>query len=113
LNTPCSALSLLDRKRLELARALATDPKLLLLDEIAGGLVEEEMHQLIDILKEIGRRGISIIWIEHIVHALTSCVDRLLVINFGEKIADGDPNMVMAKRDVHEIYMGLDMKILD
>jgi len=110
LNTPCSALSLLDRKRLELARALATDPKLLLLDEIAGGLVEEEMHQLIDILKEIGRRGISIIWIEHIVHALTSCVDRLLVINFGEKIADGDPNMVMAKRDVHEIYMGLDMK---
>ncbi len=110
LNTPCSSLSLLDRKRLELARALATDPKLLLLDEIAGGLVESEIYDLIDILKEIGRRGISVIWIEHIVHALTSCVDRLLVINFGAKIADGDPNIVMALPEVHEIYMGLDVE---
>jgi len=109
LNIPCSSLSLLDRKRLELARALATDPKLLLLDEIAGGLVENEIQDLIDILKEIGRRGISVIWIEHIVHALTSCVDRLLVINFGAKIADGDPNTVMALPEVHEIYMGLDV----
>ena len=109
LNTPCSSLSLLDRKRLELARALATDPKLLLLDEIAGGLIENEIKELINILNRIRKRGISIIWIEHIVHALTSCVDRLLVINFGSKIADGDPNTVMALPQVHEIYMGLDV----
>ncbi len=109
LNTPCSTLSLLDRKRLELARALATNPKLLLLDEIAGGLIEHEIHALIEILNVIKQRGISIIWIEHIVHALTSCVDRLLVINFGSKIADGDPNTVMDLPQVHEIYMGLDV----
>ena len=113
VNTPCSSLSLLDRKRLELARALATDPKLLLLDEIAGGLIDNEIQELISILKEIGRRGISVIWIEHIVHALTSCVDRLLVINFGAKIADGDPKEVMALQEVHEIYMGLDVETDD
>jgi branched-chain amino acid transport system ATP-binding protein len=99
----------LDRKRLELARALSTDPKLLLLDEIAGGLIDNEIKELIGILKVIQKRGISIIWIEHIVHALTSCVDRLLVINFGSKIADGEPNTVMALPEVHEIYMGLDI----
>lgn len=108
LNTPCSSLSLLDRKRLELARALSTDPKLLLLDEIAGGLIDNEIQDLIGILKLIRKRGISIIWIEHIVHALTSCVDRLMVINFGSKIAEGDPDTVMALPEVHEIYMGLD-----
>jgi branched-chain amino acid transport system ATP-binding protein len=109
LNTPCSVLSLLDRKRLELARSLATNPKLLLLDEIAGGLIEHEIHELIEILEVIRQREISIIWIEHIVHALTSCVDRLLVINFGSKIADGNPNEVIALPQVHEIYMGLDV----
>ncbi len=113
LNTPCSSLSLLDRKRLELARALSTDPKLLLLDEIAGGLVDNEIQELIGILKVIQKRGISIIWIEHIVHALTSCVDRLLVINFGSKIAAGDPHSVMALPEVHEIYMGLDVENAD
>lgn len=110
LNTPCSSLSLLDRKRLELTRALATDPTLLLLDEIAGGLIDHEIQDLIEILMTIRNKGISIIWIEHIVHALTSCVDRLAVINFGRKIADGGPSEVMALPEVHEIYLGMDVE---
>ncbi len=109
INTACAELTLLDRKRLELTRALATNPSLLLLDEIGGGLTDHEIHDLIDILQVIRLRGISIIWIEHIVHALTSFVERLMVINFGVKIADGDPKEVMALPEVHEIYMGLDV----
>ncbi len=109
LNTPCSELSLLDRKRLELTRALATNPKLLLLDEIGGGLTDHEVNQLIEILQGIREQGIAILWIEHIVHALTSFVDRLIVINFGAKIADDNPAVVMALPQVHQIYMGLDV----
>jgi len=109
INTSCSDLTLLDRKRMELTRALATDPTLLLLDEIGGGLTDHEIHALIDILQGIREKGISIIWIEHIVHALTSFVERLMVINFGAKIADGDPKEVMALPEVHQIYMGLDV----
>lgn len=108
LNEPCSSLTLLDRKRLELTRALATNPKMLLLDEIGGGLTDHEIHELIDILNQIRDSGVSIVWIEHIVHALTSFVDRLIVINFGRKIADGPPKEVMALPEVHEIYMGVD-----
>ena len=108
LNTPCAELGLLDRKRLELTRALATDPVLLLLDEIGGGLTDQEIDQLIEILQGIRAQGIAIVWIEHIVHALTSFVERLMVINFGVKIADGKPGEVMALPQVHEIYMGLD-----
>lgn len=108
LNTPCAELTLLDRKRLELTRALATNPVLLLLDEIGGGLTDHEIQELIDILQGIRAQGIAIIWIEHIVHALTSFVERLMVINFGAKIADGKPHEVMALPEVHEIYMGLD-----
>ncbi|HJP44401.1 MAG: ATP-binding cassette domain-containing protein [Arenicellales bacterium] len=109
INTPCAQLTLLDRKRLELTRALATNPSLLLLDEIGGGLTDHEIHELIGILEEIRRRGISIIWIEHIVHALMSFVERLIVINFGVKIADGEPKKVMVLPEVHEIYLGLDV----
>jgi len=108
LNTPCSDLTLLDRKRLELTRAIATDPKLLLLDEIGGGLTDHEVHELLNILQTIREKGIAIIWIEHIVHALTAFVDRLMVINYGQIIADGNPQEVMALPQVHEIYMGLD-----
>ncbi len=108
VNAPCSTLGLLDRKRLELTRALATRPKMLLLDEIGGGLTDQEIYQLIKILEKIRDQGISIIWIEHIVHALTSFVDSLVVINFGRKIAEGLPKEVMSLPEVHEIYMGLD-----
>ena len=75
-NVLAGSLSLLERKRLELARALATEPKVLLLDEIAGGLTEHEVHSLIDTIKQLRAQGISIIWIEHIVHALMAVVDR-------------------------------------
>ncbi|MCY4395425.1 MAG: ABC transporter ATP-binding protein [Rhodospirillaceae bacterium] len=106
-NTLAGSLSLLERKRLELARALASDPKVLLLDEIAGGLTEEECLALVETIREIRAGGVSIVWIEHIVHALLSLVDRLIVINFGVKIDDGDPHTVMNSDQVQEIYMGI------
>jgi len=99
-------LPLLDRKRLELARALACAPKLLLLDEIAGGLTEGECRTLIAIIKAINARGVAIVWIEHIVHALLATTTRLIAMNFGRIVADGDPAEVMASREVREIYLG-------
>jgi branched-chain amino acid transport system ATP-binding protein len=89
-NDLASSLTLLERKRLELARSLSAKPKVLLLDEIAGGLTENECLSLVKTINEIKKSGVSIIWIEHIVHALLSVVDRLIVINFGKKIADGN-----------------------
>ena len=106
-NRPAGSLTLLERKRLELARALATDPKLLLLDEIAGGLTEAECHELVDVIKQIHASGVSIIWIEHIVHALLAVVERLIVIDFGKIIAQREPRAVMAQPLVQEIYMGI------
>lgn len=108
-NRLAGSLTLLDRKRLELARALATDPELLLLDEIAGGLTEQEAHQLVDLVNDIRARGISIIWIEHVVHALMAVATRLLVINFGAKLAEGDPRKVMESPEVKRVYMGIDI----
>jgi branched-chain amino acid transport system ATP-binding protein len=107
-NSAAGKLTLLERKRLELARALATRPKVLLLDEIAGGLTEGECHSLVETIKQVSASGVSIIWIEHIVHALLSVVSRLLVIDFGRKLAEGDPQTVMADPAVQEIYMGID-----
>jgi branched-chain amino acid transport system ATP-binding protein len=101
------SLTLLDRKRLELARALATGPRLLLLDEIAGGLTESECAALVETIRAIKESGVTIVWIEHIVHALVAVVDRLTVLNFGRKIAEGEPRAVMASREVREIYLGI------
>ena len=106
-NRPAGSLMLLERKRLEMARALATAPELLLLDEIAGGLTERECQELIVTIKDIRAAGTTIVWIEHIVHALLAVVDRLVVLNFGRKIAEGEPREVMGSREVGEIYMGL------
>ena len=106
-NVAAGSLTLLERKRLEMARALATAPKLLLLDEIAGGLTESECHELVATIKGIRASGVTIVWIEHIVHALLAVVDRLIVLNFGRKIAEGEPRAVMASPQVREIYMGL------
>ncbi|MGP8119229.1 MAG: ABC transporter ATP-binding protein [Xanthobacteraceae bacterium] len=103
------SLTLLDRKRLELARALATEPKLLLLDEIAGGLTEHEAHDLIDLVNDIRSHGVTIVWIEHVVHALLAVASRLLVINFGAKLAEGEPRAVMASADVKRVYMGIEI----
>jgi branched-chain amino acid transport system ATP-binding protein len=103
------SLPLLERKRLELARALATKPKLLLLDEIAGGLAEHEAKALVALIREIKASGITIIWIEHVVHALLAVADRLLVINFGSKLAEGAPQEVMNDREVKRVYMGIEV----
>lgn len=107
-NQPAGGLTLLDRKRLELARALATRPKLLLLDEIAGGLTEPEARQLVEELQQIKARGVTMIWIEHVVHALLSLADRLFVINFGQKLAEGEPRAVMNDPEVRRVYMGIE-----
>lgn len=106
-NRPAGTLTLLERKRLELARALATRPRLLLLDEIAGGLTEGECRALVETIKAIRAEGITIVWIEHIVHALLAVVERLIVLDFGRKIAEGEPQTVMASPEVQEIYMGI------
>ncbi len=107
-NAPAGGLRLLDRKRLELARALATKPRLLLLDEIAGGLTEPEAAVLVGELRRIKARGVTMIWIEHVVHALLSLADRLFVINFGQKLAEGEPRAVMNDPEVRRVYMGMD-----
>ncbi|MEM9047494.1 MAG: ABC transporter ATP-binding protein [Pseudomonadota bacterium] len=108
-NDAAGSLSLLQRKRLELARALATDPKLLLLDEIAGGLTDAECASLIATIRAIHARGVTIIWIEHVLHALTSVVERLLVLDFGKIIGIGDPDAIMASKAVREIYLGIEV----
>jgi branched-chain amino acid transport system ATP-binding protein len=106
-NVPARTLTLLQRKRLELARSIAMQPKLLLLDEIAGGLTEYECGELIKTIREIHSRGTTIVWIEHIVHALVSVASRLIVMNFGQILAQGDPRHVMADPRVREVYMGM------
>ncbi len=107
-NTPAGALSLLDRKRLELARAMATGPELLLLDEIAGGLTEGECKALVATIKGLHAQGMTIIWIEHVLHALTAVVERLLVLDFGRVIGIGEPEVIMASKQVREIYLGIE-----
>jgi len=107
-NKPAGGLTLLNRKRLELARALATRPQLLLLDEIAGGLTEHEAQELVAELRRIKAEGVTMVWIEHVVHALLSIADRLFVINFGAKLAEGLPADVMANEDVKRVYMGME-----
>ncbi len=108
-NLPASQLSLLERKRLELARALATNPELLLLDEIAGGLTQGECDSLVATIKSIHEKGVTIVWIEHVLHALTSIVERLLVLDFGRVIAIGDPAEIMKSKEVREIYLGIEV----
>jgi branched-chain amino acid transport system ATP-binding protein len=106
-NDRAGSLTLLERKRLEMARALATGPELLLLDEIAGGLTEGECAELVQTIRAIHAAGTTIVWIEHVVHALTQVVQRLVVLNFGKKIAEGEPQAVMRSAEVREIYTGI------
>jgi branched-chain amino acid transport system ATP-binding protein len=105
---PSGGLPLLQRKRLELARAMATRPRVILLDEIAGGLTDAECVELVATIRSIHAEGTAIIWIEHVLHALNSVVERLMVLNFGRMLMIGQPNQVMASPEVREIYLGID-----
>jgi branched-chain amino acid transport system ATP-binding protein len=105
-NRRAESLGLLDRKRLELARALATGPQVLLLDEIGGGLTDAEASELVDTVNELRGRGISIVWIEHIVHVLVRVVERLVCMDAGRVIADGAPEDVMRNAAVIDAYLG-------
>jgi branched-chain amino acid transport system ATP-binding protein len=105
-NRRASDLGLLSRKRLEVARSLATDPKVLLLDEIGGGLTDAEAIDLVETIRVIRDRGVAIVWIEHIVHVLLQVVDRLVCMDAGKVIADGDPQAVLNDAAVIDAYLG-------
>jgi branched-chain amino acid transport system ATP-binding protein len=107
-NALAGSLTLLERKALEVARALSSEPQLLLLDEIAGGLTEAEATELVKMIKRVHRNGTTIIWIEHIVHALMAVATRLAVIDFGAKVMEGEPAEVMESLVVKRIYMGME-----
>jgi branched-chain amino acid transport system ATP-binding protein len=107
-NHTASSLTLLDRKRLELARAIASSPELLLLDEIAGGLTDAECSDLVRMIIDINSRGVTVIWIEHVVHALLEVVKRLVVLNAGAILQDGEPHDVMRSPQAREIYLGVE-----
>jgi branched-chain amino acid transport system ATP-binding protein len=108
-NTPAERLGLLQRKRLELARALATQPALLLLDEVAGGLTDPEVAQLVEIVRGINAEGTAVIWIEHVVRALTAVVSRLMCLAGGRFVGDGEPATVLAEPAVREVFLGTDV----
>ena len=105
-NRRAETLGLLDRKRLELARALVTDPAVLLLDEIGGGLTDAEASELVDTIRTIRQGGIAIVWIEHIVHILLQVVQRLVCMDAGTVIAEGDPHAVLSDQTVIDAYLG-------
>jgi branched-chain amino acid transport system ATP-binding protein len=105
-NVPAAQLTLLERKRLELARALVTSPRAVLLDETAGGLTEPEVAELLPTIRALKEAGTAVIWIEHVVHALLAVVDRIVAIDRGRKFAEGDPHEVMASEAVTEVYLG-------
>ena len=105
-NVKAGGLTLLERKRLELSRALCAKPSVLLLDEIAGGLTEHECQSLIKTINDLRETGVSIVWIEHVVHALLAVVDRLIVIDFGKKIGEGTPEEIRNNDEVIQAYLG-------
>src|SRR5262247_1275585 len=108
-NHPAERLGLLQRKRLELARALATRPRLLLLDEVAGGLTDPEVEQLVTIVTGIRAEGVAVLWIEHVMRALTASVERLICLASGSFVGDGRPADVLANPAVREVFLGTEV----
>jgi branched-chain amino acid transport system ATP-binding protein len=105
-NTRAATLRLLDRKRLELARALAMQPRVLLLDEIAGGLSDPETEVLIETIRAVNARGTTIVWVEHVLRVLTAVATRLVCLADGRVIADGEPERVLAHDEVRAAFLG-------
>jgi branched-chain amino acid transport system ATP-binding protein len=105
-NRRAEELGLLQRKRLELSRALATEPAVLLLDEIGGGLTDAESAALVETVAGLAERGIAVLWIEHIVHLLMQVVSRLICMDQGRIIAEGRPEAVVAQAAVIDAYLG-------
>jgi len=101
-------LTLLDRKRLEVARALGTEPKLLLLDEVAAGLTEAEVHEVMELVESLKQGGQTIIWIEHVIEAMVKSTDTLMCMSLGTQLLIGDPQKVMDSRQVEEVYLGVE-----
>jgi len=101
-------LPLLDRKRLEIARGLATDPKILLLDEVAAGLTDAEVHDVMDLVADLKSMGLTIIWIEHVLKTMEESTDKILGLVTGTKLIYGDPQYVMNSKEVEEVYLGVD-----
>lgn len=108
-NFPAERLGLLQRKRLEVARALATRPRLLLLDEVAGGLTDPEVKQLVQIVMGIRADGIAVLWIEHVMRALTAAVGRMICLAGGSFIGDGAPAEVLSNPAVREVFLGTEV----
>ncbi|HKW85084.1 MAG TPA: ATP-binding cassette domain-containing protein [Burkholderiaceae bacterium] len=106
IDKPAGTLPLLDRKRLELAKGIASAPRVLLLDEVAGGLTEREVQQMVELVREL-KASYAVIWIEHIAHALKAVADRVMVLHFGRKLLEDAPQAVLDSAVVREIYMGM------
>ena len=107
-NTLAGSLTILERKRLELARALGTGPTVLLLDEIAGGLTDPEVDELVALIRRIHAGGMSIMWIEHLLHALLAVVERVQAIHFGKHLVEGSPHDIIESPEIREVYLGIE-----